>query len=137
GRCLKSRKDFEKSKNVYLSIYERIRKAIKDISQFFRHNVSIMMNTHHYNSLIKELSQLGLRILAIDLPKLFKVVNVAVNVYAHDVFIGDFKHGIYAKYRAVKYNQKKNAGNGIYQISLQCVFDIKIVSSLLRVLMIN
>lgn len=119
------------------SYYEGIRKTVKDIPQSFRHDVSIVMNTDHYNSLIKELSQLGLGSLAIDLPKLFNITNVVVNDYAHDIFIGDFKHGIYAKYRAVRYNQKKNANDGVYQMSLHYAFDIKIVSSLLRMLTIN
>lgn len=124
-------------KITHSQIYAGIRNAIKDIPQSFRHNVSIVMNNEHYETLINELAILQFGSLAIDLPKLFNVTNVVITDDAKDIFIGDFKHGVYAKYRATSYMQRKNAEHGLYELGLHFVFDIKVVPQLLRMLVIE
>lgn len=124
-------------KITHSQIYAGIRNAIKDIPQSFRHNVSIVMNNEHYETLINELAILQFGSLAIDLPKLFNVTNVVITDDAKDLFIGDFKHGVYAKYRATSYMQRKNAEHGLYELGLHFVFDIKVVPQLLRMLVIE
>lgn len=124
-------------KITHSQIYAGIRNAIKDIPQSFRHNVSIVMNNEHYETLINELAILQFGSLAIDLPKLFNVTNVVITDDAKDIFIGDFKHGVYAKYRATSYMQRKNAEQGLYELGLHFVFDIKVVPQLLRMLVIE
>lgn len=124
-------------KITHSQIYAGIRNAIKDIPQSFRHNVSIVMNNEHYETLINELTILQFGSLAIDLPKLFNVTNVVITDDAKDIFIGDFKHGVYAKYRATSYMQRKNAEHGLYELGLHFVFDIKVVPQLLRMLVIE
>ncbi|HFG2163001.1 phage capsid protein [Staphylococcus aureus] len=119
------------------SIYDGIKQAMKDIPQTFRRNVSIVMNTEHHDKLIKELAQMGLGGLAGDLSNLFNVTNVVVTDDAHDVFVGDFGHAIYAKYKPIMYNKKKQALKGIYQFALNYVFDIKIIPELLRIVNIK
>lgn len=124
-------------KITHSQIYAGIRNAIKDIPQSFRHTVSIVMNNEHYETLINELAILQFGSLAIDLPKLFNVTNVVITDDAKDIFIGDFKHGVYAKYRATSYMQRKNAEHGLYELGLHFVFDIKVVPQLLRMLVIE
>ena len=124
-------------KITHSQIYAGIRNAIKDIPQSFRHNVSIVMNNEHYETLINELAILQFGSLAIDLPKLFNVSNIVITDDAKDIFIGDFKHGVYAKYRATSYMQRKNAEHGLYELGLHFVFDIKVVPQLLRMLVIE
>lgn len=110
---------------------------MKDIPQTFRRNVSVVMNTEHLDKLIKELAQMGFGALVGDLTKLFNVCNVVVTDDAHDVFVGDFGHAIYAKYEPIMYNKKKQALKGVYQFALNCVFDIKIVPELLRIVKVK
>ncbi|MBJ6129017.1 phage capsid protein [Staphylococcus aureus] len=119
------------------SMYDGIKQAIKDIPQTFRRNVSIVMNTEQHDKLIKELAKMGLGALVGDLTKLFNVCNVVVTDDAHDVFVGDFGHAIYAKYEPIMYNKKKQALKGIYQFALNYVFDIKIIPELLRIVNIK
>ncbi|PTI99148.1 phage capsid protein [Staphylococcus simulans] len=119
------------------SMYDGIKQAMKDIPQTFRRNVSIVMNTDHHDKLIKELAQMGLGALAGDLNKLFNVSHVVITDDAQDIFVGDFAHAVYAKYEPIMYNKKKQAFKGIYQFSLNYVFDIKVVAELLRIVKIN
>lgn len=119
------------------SMYDGIKQAMKDITQTFRRNVSIVMNTDHHDKLIKELAQMGLGALAGDLNKLFNVSHVVITDDAQDIFVGDFAHAVYAKYEPIMYNKKKQAFKGIYQFSLNYVFDIKVVAELLRIVKIN
>ncbi|MCE5023399.1 phage major capsid protein [Staphylococcus simulans] len=119
------------------SMYDGIKQAMKDIPQTFRRNVSIVMNTDHHDKLIKELAQMGLGALAGDLNKLFNVSHVVITDDAQDIFVGDFAHAVYAKYEPIMYNKKKQALKGIYQFSLNYVFDIKVVAELLRIVKIN
>ncbi|UXR29922.1 phage capsid protein [Staphylococcus simulans] len=119
------------------SMYDGIKQAMKDIPQTFRRNVSIVMNTDHHDKLIKELVQMGLGALAGDLNKLFNVSHVVITDDAQDIFVGDFAHAVYAKYEPIMYNKKKQAFKGIYQFSLNYVFDIKVVAELLRIVKIN
>lgn len=115
------------------TVYESIKQAIKDMPQPFRRNVSVVMNTEHHDKLIQELAQMGLGALAGDLNKLFNITNIVITDDAQDILVGDFGHGIYAKYEAIMYNKKKQAMRGVYQFALNYVFDIKIVPELLRI----
>lgn len=125
------------------TVYESIKQAIKDIPQPFkdipqpfRRNVSVVMNTEHHDKLIQELAQMGLGALAGDLNKLFNITNIVVTDDTQDILVGDFGHGIYAKYEAIMYNKKKQAMRGVYQFALNYVFDIKIIPELLRIVKI-
>ena len=119
------------------TLYNAIMKGIKDIPQSFRKNTSIVMNRDHYNSLVIELGEKGLGALTTDLKKAFNVNNIVVNDDTEDVFVGDFKHGVYAKYEPTMYNKRKDAMKGVYQFALNYVFDIKVVPELLRIIKVE
>lgn len=115
------------------NIYESIQASIKDIPQSFRNNLSIVMNRTHFETIIKYLGEIGLGAMANNLTHAFNVKNIVINDDTEDVFVGDFKHGVYAKYHFVSYNKKKNAARGKYALALHYIFDIKIIPELLRI----